>query len=200
MVLRKKFSASQFWDDCRKYNVTIIQYIGELCRYLLAQPKVRIGDCRDTVQCGACSLHSATQCSVVRVRCTVLRSAVWCVFIAQCYAVQCGACSLHSATQCSVVRVRCTVLRSPVWCVFVVQCYAVQCGACSLHSATQCSVVCVRCTVLCSAVWCVFVAQCYAVQCGACSLYSATQLTISQNHMLSADHSKYNCVACGKPY
>ena len=86
MVLRKKFSASQFWDDCRKYNVTIIQYIGELCRYLLAQPKVRIGDCRDTVQCGACSLHSATQ------------------------------------------------------------------------------------------------------------------ITISQNHMLSADHSKYNCVACGKPY
>ena len=112
MVLRKKFSASQFWDDCRKYNVTIIQYIGELCRYLLAQPKVRIGDCRDTVQCGACSLHSATQCSVVRVRCTVLRSAVWCMFVAQCYTVQCGACSLHSATQCSVVHVRCTVLRS----------------------------------------------------------------------------------------
>ncbi|XP_035957818.2 long-chain fatty acid transport protein 2 isoform X2 [Halichoerus grypus] len=34
LVLRNKFSASQFWDDCRKYNVTVIQYIGELLRYL----------------------------------------------------------------------------------------------------------------------------------------------------------------------
>ncbi|KFO37464.1 Very long-chain acyl-CoA synthetase [Fukomys damarensis] len=38
MVLRKKFSASQFWDDCRKYNVTVIQYIGELLRYLCNTP------------------------------------------------------------------------------------------------------------------------------------------------------------------
>uniref|UniRef100_A0A8D0HNK6 long-chain-fatty-acid--CoA ligase n=1 Tax=Sphenodon punctatus TaxID=8508 RepID=A0A8D0HNK6_SPHPU len=38
-VLRKKFSASQFWSDCKKYNVTTIQYIGELCRYLCKQPK-----------------------------------------------------------------------------------------------------------------------------------------------------------------
>uniref|UniRef100_A0A8B9D498 long-chain-fatty-acid--CoA ligase n=1 Tax=Anser brachyrhynchus TaxID=132585 RepID=A0A8B9D498_9AVES len=37
-VLRKKFSASQFWNDCKKYNVTVIQYIGELCRYLCSQP------------------------------------------------------------------------------------------------------------------------------------------------------------------
>ncbi|NXN96281.1 S27A6 protein, partial [Rhinopomastus cyanomelas] len=37
-VLKKKFSASQFWSDCKKYNVTIIQYIGELCRYLCNQP------------------------------------------------------------------------------------------------------------------------------------------------------------------
>ncbi|KAL7980083.1 hypothetical protein Chor_001351 [Crotalus horridus] len=29
LVLRSKFSASQFWDDCRKYKVTVIQYIGE---------------------------------------------------------------------------------------------------------------------------------------------------------------------------
>ncbi|XP_044135708.1 very long-chain acyl-CoA synthetase-like isoform X1 [Bufo gargarizans] len=33
-VLRKKFSSSQFWDDCRKYNVTSFQYIGEILRYL----------------------------------------------------------------------------------------------------------------------------------------------------------------------
>ncbi|XP_037657858.1 long-chain fatty acid transport protein 6 [Choloepus didactylus] len=38
-VLKKKFSASQFWNDCKKYNVTIFLYIGELCRYLCKQPK-----------------------------------------------------------------------------------------------------------------------------------------------------------------
>ncbi|KAI5129360.1 Very Long-Chain Acyl-Coa Synthetase [Manis pentadactyla] len=40
LVLRTKFSASQFWDDCRKYNVTVIQYIGELLRYLCNCPQV----------------------------------------------------------------------------------------------------------------------------------------------------------------
>uniref|UniRef100_A0A9L0J7P3 long-chain-fatty-acid--CoA ligase n=1 Tax=Equus asinus TaxID=9793 RepID=A0A9L0J7P3_EQUAS len=39
IVLRIKFSASQFWDDCRKYNVTVIQYIGELIRYLCNSPQ-----------------------------------------------------------------------------------------------------------------------------------------------------------------
>ncbi|KAJ7994591.1 hypothetical protein DPEC_G00251060 [Dallia pectoralis] len=39
VVLRRKFSASQFWDDCRKYNVTVIQYIGEIMRYLCNTPK-----------------------------------------------------------------------------------------------------------------------------------------------------------------
>ncbi|XP_030208909.1 long-chain fatty acid transport protein 6 isoform X2 [Gadus morhua] len=34
-VLKKKFSASQFWKDCVKYDVTVFQYIGELCRYLV---------------------------------------------------------------------------------------------------------------------------------------------------------------------
>uniref|UniRef100_H2ZWV5 Long-chain-fatty-acid--CoA ligase n=1 Tax=Latimeria chalumnae TaxID=7897 RepID=H2ZWV5_LATCH len=38
VVIRKKFSASRFWDDCVKFNCTIIQYIGEICRYLLNQP------------------------------------------------------------------------------------------------------------------------------------------------------------------
>ncbi|XP_030331077.1 long-chain fatty acid transport protein 1 isoform X3 [Strigops habroptila] len=38
VVIRKKFSASHFWDDCVKYRCTIIQYIGEICRYLLNQP------------------------------------------------------------------------------------------------------------------------------------------------------------------
>ncbi|AWP01345.1 Solute carrier family 27 member 2 [Scophthalmus maximus] len=39
VVLRRKFSASQFWNDCRKYNVTVIQYIGEIMRYLCNTPK-----------------------------------------------------------------------------------------------------------------------------------------------------------------
>uniref|UniRef100_A0A3B3WPA5 long-chain-fatty-acid--CoA ligase n=1 Tax=Poecilia mexicana TaxID=48701 RepID=A0A3B3WPA5_9TELE len=38
VVIRRKFSASRFWDDCVKHNCTVIQYIGEICRYLLAQP------------------------------------------------------------------------------------------------------------------------------------------------------------------
>lgn len=40
LVLKKKFSASQFWNDCRKHDITIFQYIGELCRYLCNQTKV----------------------------------------------------------------------------------------------------------------------------------------------------------------
>uniref|UniRef100_A0A672JDK6 long-chain-fatty-acid--CoA ligase n=1 Tax=Salarias fasciatus TaxID=181472 RepID=A0A672JDK6_SALFA len=39
VILRRKFSASQFWDDCRKYNVTVMQYIGETLRYLCNTPK-----------------------------------------------------------------------------------------------------------------------------------------------------------------
>lgn len=38
VVFRRKFSASKVWEDCAKYNCTVIHYIGELCRYLLAQP------------------------------------------------------------------------------------------------------------------------------------------------------------------
>nr|AOW69616.1 long-chain fatty acid transport protein 1a [Lateolabrax japonicus] len=38
VVIRRKFSASRFWDDCVKHNCTVIIYIGEICRYLLAQP------------------------------------------------------------------------------------------------------------------------------------------------------------------
>lgn len=37
-VIRPKFSASNYWSDCIKYKCTVAQYIGEMCRYLLAQP------------------------------------------------------------------------------------------------------------------------------------------------------------------
>lgn len=36
LVVRKKFSASRYFEDCCKNNVTVINYIGETCRYLLA--------------------------------------------------------------------------------------------------------------------------------------------------------------------
>jgi fatty-acyl-CoA synthase len=35
VVIREKFSASQFWSDVIRWDCTIFQYIGELCRYLL---------------------------------------------------------------------------------------------------------------------------------------------------------------------
>ncbi len=37
-ALARKFSASRFWDDIRRYDATMFCYIGELCRYLLNQP------------------------------------------------------------------------------------------------------------------------------------------------------------------
>jgi fatty-acyl-CoA synthase len=37
-VLARRFSASRFWEDCVRYDVTTFQYIGELCRYLLNSP------------------------------------------------------------------------------------------------------------------------------------------------------------------
>ena len=39
VVLRNKFSATEFWDDCHRYKPTVFQYIGELCRYLLNTPE-----------------------------------------------------------------------------------------------------------------------------------------------------------------
>uniref|UniRef100_A0A672GWH4 long-chain-fatty-acid--CoA ligase n=1 Tax=Salarias fasciatus TaxID=181472 RepID=A0A672GWH4_SALFA len=49
VVIRRKFSASRFWDDCVKHSCTVIQYIGEICRYLLAQP-VRPSEARHKVR------------------------------------------------------------------------------------------------------------------------------------------------------
>jgi len=39
LVLRKKFSASQFWPDVVEKRCTLFVYIGELCRYLVNQPE-----------------------------------------------------------------------------------------------------------------------------------------------------------------
>ncbi len=38
VILKRKFSASHFWEDVARYEATLFQYIGELCRYLLNSP------------------------------------------------------------------------------------------------------------------------------------------------------------------
>ena len=37
-VVQERFSARQFWDDIARWDCTLFQYIGELCRYLVAAP------------------------------------------------------------------------------------------------------------------------------------------------------------------
>lgn len=37
--IRRKFSASGFWDDIARSNATVFAYIGELCRYLVNAPE-----------------------------------------------------------------------------------------------------------------------------------------------------------------
>ncbi len=38
VVIAEKFSAQQFWDDVARWDCTLFQYIGELCRYLVNAP------------------------------------------------------------------------------------------------------------------------------------------------------------------
>jgi fatty-acyl-CoA synthase len=38
VVIRERFSASRFWEDIARWDCTLFQYIGELCRYLVAAP------------------------------------------------------------------------------------------------------------------------------------------------------------------
>ncbi len=38
VIVRRKFSASKFWDDCIEYGATLFMYVGELCRFLLSSP------------------------------------------------------------------------------------------------------------------------------------------------------------------
>jgi fatty-acyl-CoA synthase len=37
-VIAERFSAREFWNDISRFDCTMVQYIGELCRYLLAAP------------------------------------------------------------------------------------------------------------------------------------------------------------------
>ncbi len=53
VVIREKFSARQFWDDVAKYDCTLVQYIGELARYLVnAPPHPREASHRIRLACG----------------------------------------------------------------------------------------------------------------------------------------------------
>ncbi len=38
LITRRRFSAQAFWSDCVARKATIVQYIGELCRYLVNSP------------------------------------------------------------------------------------------------------------------------------------------------------------------
>ncbi len=53
VVIREKFSASQFWNDIIRWDCTMFQYIGELCRYLLhAAPSPNEKSHRIRMACG----------------------------------------------------------------------------------------------------------------------------------------------------
>lgn len=38
VIVRPKFSASNFWDEAVQYKATVFMYVGELCRFLLSTP------------------------------------------------------------------------------------------------------------------------------------------------------------------
>jgi fatty-acyl-CoA synthase len=53
VVVREKFSARQFWNDVVRWDCTLFQYIGELCRYLLhAEFSANETEHRIRVACG----------------------------------------------------------------------------------------------------------------------------------------------------
>jgi fatty-acyl-CoA synthase len=53
VVIRKTFSAHQFWSDIVRWDCTLFQYIGELCRYLLhTEPHPHENDHRIRMCCG----------------------------------------------------------------------------------------------------------------------------------------------------
>ena len=53
VVIRDGFSARRFWDDVVRWDCTLVQYIGELCRYLVnAEPDPREAQHRIRLCCG----------------------------------------------------------------------------------------------------------------------------------------------------
>ena len=56
VAIGRKFSATKFWDEVRAANATVVQYVGEVCRYLLAVPPSK-NDKNHRVRM-ACALHA----------------------------------------------------------------------------------------------------------------------------------------------
>ncbi|KAK0131324.1 Long-chain fatty acid transport protein 1 [Merluccius polli] len=83
VVIKRKFSASRFWDDCVRYKCTVIQYIGEICRYLLAQ-QVRPSEVQHMVRVAIGN---------------GLRPSVWEVFVKRFQIRQVG--EFYGATECN---------------------------------------------------------------------------------------------------
>jgi fatty-acyl-CoA synthase len=53
VVLRERFSARRFWSDIVRWDCTLFQYIGELCRYLLhTEPGLQESEHRIRLACG----------------------------------------------------------------------------------------------------------------------------------------------------
>ncbi|MCW2272078.1 long-chain-acyl-CoA synthetase [Pseudomonas sp. JUb96] len=50
IVVRRKFSVREFWKDVRQHRISVFQYIGEICRYLLNQPVVA-GEREHSLRC-----------------------------------------------------------------------------------------------------------------------------------------------------
>lgn len=38
LIIRRKFSRREFWNDVRQHQATVCQYVGEICRFLLSSP------------------------------------------------------------------------------------------------------------------------------------------------------------------
>ena len=50
IVVRRKFSVREFWKDVARHHISVFQYIGEICRYLLNQP-VAAGEREHSLRC-----------------------------------------------------------------------------------------------------------------------------------------------------
>ncbi|AYC34014.1 long-chain-acyl-CoA synthetase [Pseudomonas cavernae] len=50
IVVRRKFSVREFWKDVNRHDISVFQYIGEICRYLLNQPVVA-GEREHSLRC-----------------------------------------------------------------------------------------------------------------------------------------------------
>jgi len=50
IVVRRKFSVREFWTDVARHRISVFQYIGEICRYLLNRPAIA-GEREHTLRC-----------------------------------------------------------------------------------------------------------------------------------------------------